>query len=112
MRARASHLDQPEHGRSGSSVLARQVVVSLRAVLLMGPTAAGKTDVALELAAELPCEIISVDSALVFRGMDIGSGKPSRTVLERFPHHLVDIIDPRDRYSAGQFVRDVSRLIP
>jgi tRNA dimethylallyltransferase len=77
----------------------------------MGPTAAGKTDIALELAAELPCEIISVDSALVYRDMDIGTGKPSRAVLERFPHHLVDILDPRDRYSAGQFVRDACRLI-
>ena len=80
-------------------------------ILLMGPTAAGKTDLALELAAEFPVEIISVDSALVYRGLDIGSGKPTRDVLACVPHHLVDILDPSERYSAGQFVRDASRLI-
>ena len=80
------------------------------AILLMGPTAAGKTDLALELAAELPLEIVSVDSAMVYRGLDIGTGKPAREVLERVPHHLVDILDPSQRYSAGQFVRDAKRL--
>jgi tRNA dimethylallyltransferase len=77
----------------------------------MGPTAAGKTDLALELAAELPVEIISVDSAMVYRGLDIGTGKPDRGVLASVPHHLVDILDPSERYSAGQFVRDASKLI-
>jgi tRNA dimethylallyltransferase len=80
-------------------------------ILLMGPTAAGKTDLALELAAEFPVEIISVDSTMVYRGLDIGSGKPPRDILASVPHHLVDILDPSERYSAGQFVRDANRLI-
>jgi len=81
------------------------------AILLMGPTAAGKTDLAIDMAARLPVEIISVDSALVYRGMDIGTGKPSAEQLQRYPHHLVDIRDPVESYSAGQFVRDASELI-
>lgn len=79
--------------------------------LIMGPTGAGKTDLALRLAANYPIEIVSVDSALVYRGMDIGTGKPSREELERFPHHLVDILDPSQPYSAGQFVRDALHAI-
>ncbi len=81
------------------------------AILLMGPTAAGKTDLAIELARRYPLELISVDSALIYRGMDIGTGKPSSEQLRQFPHHLVDIIDPKESYSAGQFVRDASGLI-
>lgn len=81
------------------------------AILLMGPTAAGKTDLAIELARRYPVELISVDSALVYRGMDIGTGKPSSELLQQFPHHLVDILDPTENYSAGQFVRDATRLI-
>ena len=65
-------------------------------VLLMGPTGAGKTDLALSLADRYPIEIVSVDSAMVYRGMDIGTGKPAREVLERYPHHLVDILDPAE----------------
>jgi tRNA dimethylallyltransferase len=83
----------------------------LPVVLLMGPTAAGKTDLALELIEEFPFEIVSVDSAMIYRGLDIGTGKPSQSVLRRVPHHLVDILDPSERYSAGQFVRDAERLI-
>lgn len=79
--------------------------------LIMGPTGAGKTDLALRLAAKYPIEIVSVDSAMVYRGMDIGTGKPARDLLERFPHHLVDILDPSQPYSAGQFVRDALRAI-
>jgi tRNA dimethylallyltransferase len=79
-------------------------------IALMGPTAAGKTDLAIELAAEFPVEIVSVDSALVYRGLDIGTGKPARELLERVPHHLIDILDPTERYSAGQFVRDAQRI--
>jgi len=82
-----------------------------RAILLMGPTGAGKTDLAVELASEWPVEIISVDSALVYRGMDIGTGKPDPVTLARVPHHLVDILDPSEPYSAGQFVRDAVRLM-
>jgi tRNA dimethylallyltransferase len=74
--------------------------------LIMGPTGAGKTDLALRLAEQLPVDIVSVDSAMVYRGMDIGTGKPSPDVLRRFPHRLVDILDPAESYSAGQFVRD------
>ncbi len=76
------------------------------AIFLMGPTASGKTDLALQLARELPCEIISVDSALIYRGMDIGSAKPSAEILQAYPHHLVDIIDPAQSYSAAQFRED------
>ena len=83
---------------------------SPRAILLMGPTGAGKTDLAIELAAAWPVEIVSVDSALVYRGLDIGTGKPARDVLARVPHHLVDILDPAQPYSAGQFIRDAVRL--
>src|SRR3982750_496440 len=81
------------------------------AVCLMGPTGTGKTALALRLAAHLPVEIISVDSALVYRGMDIGTAKPSREERAAAPHHLIDIIDPRESYSAAQFVSDAKRLI-
>jgi tRNA dimethylallyltransferase len=77
----------------------------------MGPTGAGKTDLAMRLADRFPIDIISVDSAMVYRGMDIGTGKPSRELLTRYPHRLVDILDPRESYSAGQFVRDALRAI-
>lgn len=79
--------------------------------LLFGPTGAGKTDLILELAEKLPIEIISVDSAMVYRGMNIGTGKPPAEVLARHPHHLVDILDPAQSYSAGQFVRDAREAI-
>ena len=76
------------------------------AIFLMGPTAAGKTDLALELARVLPCDLISVDSALVYRGMDIGTAKPERVVLDAFPHALIDIRDPAESYSAAEFRAD------
>ena len=76
------------------------------AIFLMGPTAAGKTDLALELARALPCDLISVDSALVYRGMDIGTAKPPAELLRAFPHRLVDIRDPAQSYSAAEFVSD------
>jgi tRNA dimethylallyltransferase len=76
------------------------------AIFLLGPTAAGKTDLALELARSLPCELISVDSALVYRGMDIGSAKPSKQLLAEFPHQLIDIRDPAQSYSAAEFRSD------
>jgi tRNA dimethylallyltransferase len=76
------------------------------AVLLMGPTGAGKSDAALELVDRLPLEIISVDSAMVFRGLDIGTAKPTTDVRSRVPHHLIDILDPAESYSAGRFVDD------
>lgn len=76
------------------------------AIFLMGPTAAGKTDLAIELTKVLPCELISVDSALVYRGMDIGTAKPSKEVLAAHPHRLIDILDPAQSYSAADFRRD------
>ncbi len=72
----------------------------------MGPTAAGKTEVAIELCRRFPLDVISVDSALVYRGMDIGTAKPDAATLRATPHRLVDIRDPEDSYSAGDFVRD------
>ena len=74
--------------------------------LLAGPTGAGKTDWAIRLAESAPVEIISVDSALVYRGMDIGTAKPARTLRERIPHFLIDICEPTESYSAGRFVAD------
>jgi len=79
--------------------------------VLTGPTGAGKTEVALALAREFPLEIVSVDSAQVYRGLDIGSAKPAREIRERIPHHLIDLVDPSARYSAGQFVRDATQAI-
>src|SRR5512145_915369 len=81
------------------------------AIFLMGPTASGKTGVAVELAQRLPVELISVDSALVFRDMDIGTAKPDAATLARAPHHLIDIIDPTEAYSAAAFRHDALRLM-
>ena len=81
------------------------------AVAIMGPTASGKTAAALALAQEHPVEIISVDSALVYREMDIGTAKPSAEELASVPHHLIDIIDPLDAYSVAQFRADAIRLV-
>ena len=80
-------------------------------VLLMGPTACGKTELAVQLHGELPYDVISVDSAMVYRGMDIGTAKPSAAVLADCPHRLVDICDPAESYSAGRFVEDARREI-
>ncbi len=80
-------------------------------VCLMGPTASGKTAIAMRLVELANCEIISVDSAQVYRGMDIGTAKPSAEELELAPHHLVNIIDPTDSYSAASFMNDAQVLI-
>jgi tRNA dimethylallyltransferase len=85
--------------------------MNLKAIFLMGPTASGKTACALHLARHFPVEIISVDSALVYQGMDIGTAKPSVAELSSCPHHLVDIISPMQAYSAAQFCADAARLI-
>lgn len=77
----------------------------------MGPTASGKTDVAMRLADAYPFDLVSVDSALVYRGMNIGTAKPGADTLRRYPHRLVDIRDPEQPYSAGEFVRDAEREI-
>lgn len=79
-------------------------------VAIMGPTASGKTAAALNIAQHIPSEIISVDSALVYRGMDIGTAKPSDAERAQVPHHLIDILDPRDAYSVMQFRQDALRL--
>ncbi len=80
-------------------------------LFLMGPTASGKTDLAVRLREHLPVELISVDSTLVYRGMDIGSAKPSAAELAQAPHRLIDIRDPADPYSAADFVADAEREI-
>ncbi|MFQ5488002.1 MAG: tRNA (adenosine(37)-N6)-dimethylallyltransferase MiaA [Gammaproteobacteria bacterium] len=79
------------------------------AIFLMGPTASGKTGIAVELAQRLPCEIISVDSAMVYRGMDIGTAKPDAEILAAAPHRLIDICDPLESYSAARFREDALR---
>lgn len=81
----------------------------LPCLCLTGPTGCGKTELALALAARLPLEIISMDSAMVYRDMDIGTAKPPPAVLRSVPHHLIDIRDPREAYSAGEFCRDAER---
>ena len=81
------------------------------AVLLLGPTASGKSVLAMQLAEKIPLEIVSIDSAQVYRGMDIGTAKPGATERAAVPHHLIDIRDPADPYSAADFVRDATAAI-
>ena len=83
----------------------------MKAVFLLGPTASGKTAVALALAGRFPAEIVSVDSAQVYRGMDVGTAKPTQDERSRVAHHLIDIVDPTDPYSAGRFRDDALRII-
>jgi tRNA dimethylallyltransferase len=80
-------------------------------ILLLGPTACGKSAIAMELGQRLPIEIISVDSAQVYKGLDIGTAKPSIAERACVPHHLIDIVDPREAYSAARFANDAARLI-
>lgn len=80
-------------------------------IFLMGPTASGKTDLAIDLVQELPCDIISVDSALVYREMNIGTAKPTAQELKKAPHRLIDICDPIESYSAARFRQDALREI-
>ncbi len=80
-------------------------------VAIMGPTTSGKTAAALAIAQSIPCEIISVDSALIYRGMNIGTAKPSNEELSQVPHHLIDILDPSFSYSVKQFREDALQLI-
>ena len=84
---------------------------SLPIICIMGPTASGKTALAMELANELPVDIISVDSALVYKGMDIGTAKPSSEELAKYPHQLIDLIDPIQSYSASDFCIDARKAI-
>jgi tRNA dimethylallyltransferase len=85
--------------------------LELPVYLLTGPTGVGKSDWAIRLAEAAPVEIVSADSALVYRGLDIGTAKPSRAVRERLPHHLVDVCDPAESYSAGRFVTEALSVI-
>jgi tRNA dimethylallyltransferase len=80
-------------------------------VCITGPTACGKTELALELAQRLPLEVISMDSAMVYRGLDIGTAKPALATRAAIPHHLIDILEPTESYSAGRFVQDAERAI-
>ncbi len=82
-----------------------------QAIFFMGPTAAGKTALAIELCKNLPCDIISVDSALIYKGMDIGTAKPSAEELQQAPHHLIDFLDPAETYSVANFRRDALALM-
>jgi len=82
-----------------------------RAILLLGPTASGKSAAALTLAEHLDLEIVSIDSALVYKGMNIGTAKPSAAERRRVPHHLIDLIDPSESYSAARFVNDANAAI-
>jgi tRNA dimethylallyltransferase len=83
-----------------------QTVITLR-----GPTASGKTDLAISLIKELPLEIVSVDSVMVYRGLNIGSAKPDQQILDQYPHHLINISDPDNNYSLGKFFKDVNKAI-
>ena len=83
----------------------------MKAVFLLGPTASGKTAVALALARRFPAEIVSVDSAQVYRGMDVGTAKPTAAERAQAPHHLIDIVEPTEAYSAGRFREDALALV-
>ncbi len=85
-------------------------MLSPKVILLMGATATGKTDLALEISRHFPVEIVSVDSALIYRGMDIGTAKPGREILDSVPHHMVDIIDPAEPFSVWDFVQQSRQL--
>ena len=82
-----------------------------RGICITGPTSCGKTDLALSLANEFDVEIVSMDSAMVYRGMDIGTAKPSQTIRKEVPHHLVDILEPTEVYSAGRFASEARKII-
>jgi tRNA dimethylallyltransferase len=99
--------------QTGSGTRAAQPGAGARrcALLLMGPTGAGKSEVANRLASNFPFDIVSVDSAQVYRGMDIGTAKPDRRTRALIPHHLIDIREPELRYSAGEFVRDAGQAM-
>lgn len=87
------------------------LILKKQCLAIMGPTASGKSRLSMALADKLPIEIISVDSALIYKGMDIGTAKPAAAELARVPHHLIDIIDPSQSYSAADFVADVHGLV-
>ena len=89
------------------------MVTKLPVIVIVGPTASGKTQLAIDVALRLNCcaEVISVDSALIYQGMDIGTAKPTMDERKGIPHHLIDIIEPTESYSVGQFLMDADRLV-
>lgn len=91
--------------------LTEALITEKKVLAIMGPTASGKSQLSMALAKELPIEIISVDSALIYRGMDIGSAKPTVEEMRQVPHHLINIISATESYSASVFVEDVHRLV-
>lgn len=95
----------------GDNRVSNGINSALPVIAIMGPTASGKTGLALEIAAKVDSEVISVDSALVYKGMDIGTAKPTQEEQEGVVHHLIDIIDPAESYSVSQFVNDTNALI-
>ena len=95
----------------GENKVSNGINTALPVIAIMGPTASGKTGLALEIAAKVDSEVISVDSALVYKGMDIGTAKPSQDEQAGVVHHLIDIIDPAESYSVSQFVNDTNALI-
>ena len=97
--------------QGGSFIQKVSIMNQAKVIAIMGPTASGKTAAALEIAKHIPSEIISVDSALVYRDMNIGTAKPSAEELASAPHHLIDIIDPAESYSVAQFRKDTERLV-
>jgi len=82
-----------------------------KAIVLVGPTAVGKTDLSLEIAEKFSCEIINVDSMQVYRYMDVGTAKPTRLERKRIPHHLIDIVDPDEDYTVADFIKDAAQAI-
>ena len=100
-----------ERDRAAPPANPRSTAVQPDAVLLLGPTACGKSALAMTLAGHFDLEIVSIDSAQVYRGMDIGTAKPSAAERARIPHHLLDLRDPREPYSAADFVLDATRTI-
>lgn len=95
----------------GGNKVSNGINTALPVIAIMGPTASGKTGLALEIAAKVDSEVISVDSALVYKGMDIGTAKPTQEEQAGVVHHLIDIIDPAESYSVSQFVNDTNALI-
>lgn len=94
-----------------AQILVNQLITNKQVLAIMGPTASGKSQLSMALAEVLPVEIISVDSALIYKEMDIGSAKPTAEEMAQVPHHLIDIIDVTQSYSASEFVEDVHRLV-
>src|SRR3989304_4486429 len=85
--------------------------MSLPIWILTGPTACGKTDIAIKIAKSIDAEIVSADSMLVYRGMDIGTEKPPAEIRNKIPHHLIDIVEPWEEYNVGQYVKDFDTTV-